>query len=141
VSALLCLFLVLAASGLSARMVADLCRARRQPEPPATVAGALKRIAAQGVRLHVVPCQRDGDVAMGAYLSTRERPWEELAGLRREPNAPGWSGVVLLECSSPERVETMLPQWGERCCIVGEVLVYGDPKLVRRIAAALQADP
>jgi hypothetical protein len=97
----------------------------------------VRHLEARGLRLHVVPTHRTtGDLSKGAYLCERERPWDELNALRPLPElAHEWAGVVWV--LPRPRVFHEAETWGANGLVAGRLLFFGDPALLRRIAAAL----
>jgi hypothetical protein len=97
----------------------------------------VRHLDAKGLRLHVVPTDHNsGDLKKGAYLSEAERPWGELNALRPLPElAHEWAGVVWV--LPRPRVFHEVEAWGANGLAAGRLLFFGDPALLRRIAAAL----
>ena len=112
---------------------------RRQAERPLTVTAAVARLEAAGLADHVVGLDPQGGLAQGAYVCDRPRTRKELWQLRRQADAPGWQGVLLIIPlpNTDPRLDESLHEWGEMAAPLPPFLVFGDPALVRRAAEML----
>jgi hypothetical protein len=109
---------------------------------PRSVAELVGRLRAAGLDVRVVPVVRaTQDPESGAFLCERDRPWEELFPLQRAAECRGdWAGVVHAQRwpHDEDAVAFILREWQGCSARVGEVLLFGDPDLLRRIVDALE---
>jgi hypothetical protein len=126
-----CLLLVVVVAALAAA-----ARSRpARPRDPETVGELLERLRAAGVPWHVTPVIEGGRPEQGAYLCDRPRRREELLRLGRWPElAPRWRGVVLADQHNPA---SFVGGWEENGVVVGDVSLYGDCDMLKRILAIL----
>jgi hypothetical protein len=112
-----------------------------QSSPPHSVVELVDRLRQSGVRVCVVPVSRSrGDLDSGAFLSQRDRPWEELSRLPRAAEYQAdWVGVVHAERwpSNEESIAFLRQQCHSCSARVGGVLLFGDAQLLRQIVAAM----
>ncbi len=107
-------------------------RQPRQPLPDSPI-GLAGRLESRGLSLRYIPAPW-GD----AILTETDAPAEKLLSLWRDPRRiPEWSGTVYVERDRGHG-EVDDSGWGECGCRVGNLLIFGDPKLVRRIKSALR---
>jgi hypothetical protein len=109
---------------------------------PRSVGELVDRLRASGMGVRVVPVVRaTRDLERGAFLCERDRPWEELFPLPRAAECLGdWTGVVHAQRwpHDADAVEFILREWQGCSARVGDVLLFGDPDLLRRIVVAVQ---
>jgi hypothetical protein len=112
---------------------------QRQTERPRTVTAAVARLEAAGLARHVVGFDSQGGLAQGAYVCDRPRTRKELWLLLRQADAPGWEGVLLIAPlpTSDCNLADSLREWGEMAAPLPPLLVFGDPRVVRRAVAEL----
>jgi hypothetical protein len=112
----------------------------RRP-PPRSVAELVDRLRASGMGVHVVPVNRaTKGLEDGAFLCEGERPWEAVSLLRRGAEyLADWVGVVRAEHwpDSEWAVFFIHREWQGCSARVGDVLLFGDPELLRRIVDAM----
>jgi hypothetical protein len=125
----------LLALALAAAVLAHESYARRPG--PRSVAELVDRLHAAGILLRAVPVgQSIQDLENGAYLCERNRHRKELARLyRAAERRADWVGVVHCERwpRHEDTVEFILREWQSCSARVGDVLLFGDPDLLRRI--------
>jgi hypothetical protein len=113
----------------------------RRP-PPRSVAELVDRLRRSGVCFGVVPVQkwRPPTLEAGAFLCERDRSWEELGLLwRAAEHQADWAGVVLVKpWPHWEDAEFVLHEWQGCSALVGDLLLFGDPDMLRRIVDALE---
>jgi hypothetical protein len=130
------LALAIAATGVVAHSVYP-----RRP-PPRSVTELVDRVRRSGVRVWVVPVARSRpNLEAGAYLCERDRPWEELCRLRRVAEYQAdWAGVVHATRwpHGEDAAGFVLREWQGCFALVGELLLFGDPDMLRRIVEAAQ---
>jgi hypothetical protein len=116
----------------------------RPPGRPASVRELVDQLRQRRLCLHVVPVSRmTQDLDDGAFLCAGERPWRELNGLRLPAaNRGDWAGVVQARPwpANDDTVAFLVQDGQTDTARVGDVLLFGDPQLLRRIVAALGAD-
>jgi hypothetical protein len=115
------------------------------PRPRATLlqwpAEVTARLQERGVPYILVPSAlKSSEVGSNFFLCERDRSWEEVSRLwRAAEHGSSWAGVVLLErCPNQETAECSLAAWGPYGSMIGGVMLFGDPTMIRRIEAALQ---
>jgi hypothetical protein len=112
----------------------------RRP-PPRSVGELVDRLRASGMGVHVVPVNlATKDPEEGAFLCEGERPWEAVSMLRRGAEyRADWVGVVRAERwpDNEWSVFFIHREWQGCSAHVGDVLLFGDPELLRRIVDAL----
>jgi hypothetical protein len=99
----------------------------------------LEHLQKRGVRLHVVPATEHGGLSDGIYLT--EDPDATWASVQRRMKAVEriheWRGTVWVgRAYSWFDVEAVLARWGEYGCRIGDFLLFGDERLLRRIQEA-----
>jgi hypothetical protein len=137
-------FSVLALPALAA-LVAGACGRARDRAPPPPLEGwdvprLLAHLRASGLDLRAVPTDRDGQAARDrAFLTTADRPWEELNALLATPEQVGrWRGTVFCErLHQPGSRDEALRHWGGCGLRAGPFVLFGDPDLLDRVRAAL----
>jgi hypothetical protein len=109
---------------------------------PRSVTELVDRLRQSGVPVCVVPAARSNPALdNGAYLCEGERAQEELV---RAPRAAlcqaAWAGVVYAQRwpHDEDAFADMLRQWQNCSARVGDVLLFGDPELLRRIVDAVR---
>ena len=130
--------------GLLAVLPAALLLARLVPETPPntegqTLADFAEHVRQRGIQLHVVPAQRQGGPNYRGYLT--EDPDATWLSMQKKVRAVErihqWRGTVWVEHVHFEvRAEMMLADWGPHGCRVGDFLLFGDDRLLRRIQEA-----
>jgi hypothetical protein len=110
--------------------------------PPCSVGQLVDRVLQQGMDWRVVPAmQSNPDLEGGAFLCERDRRWEELCGLGRIASRQAeWAGVVHAHrwpCNE-DTTAFILREWQSCSARVGDVLLFGDPAMLRRIVEALE---
>jgi hypothetical protein len=123
----------------SAAVVAHEMYPRRSP--PRSVGQLVDRVRQQGMDLHVVPAMLSNpDLEGGAFLCERDRRWEELSFLGRIASRQAeWAGIVHAHrwpCNE-DSTAFILREWQSCSARVGDVLLFGDPEMLRRIVEAL----
>jgi hypothetical protein len=112
----------------------------RRP-PPRSVGELVDRLRERSLCFVVVPAsQTDPNVDNGVYLCVRDRSPEELVQLPRlAPRRADWAGVVHAERWPAHELFLGDFAWEAPPCAarVGDVLLFGDPEMLRRIVAAL----
>jgi hypothetical protein len=94
----------------------------------------------RGLQLHAVPTLKDGPLLGSAYLT--EDPgatWESMQSkVRAVERIDLWRGTVWVGHGyfSAEDEEDTLVGWGGNGCRIGDFLLFGDERLLRRIQAA-----
>jgi hypothetical protein len=116
---------------------------RRRRPPPRSVAELVDRLRRSGVCVWVVPVAQWRPPNLeeeGAFLCERDRSREELALLRRAAEYQAdWAGVVLVkQWPHWEDAEFVLREWQGCSAWVGDLLLFGDPDMLRRIVGAAQ---
>jgi hypothetical protein len=114
---------------------------RRRP-PPRSVGELVDRLRRSGVCVWVVPVEHwhPPDLEAGAFLCERDRAREELALLGRAAEYQAdWAGAVLVKrWPHWEDAEFILREWQGCSARVGDVLLFGDPDLLRRVVEATE---
>jgi hypothetical protein len=101
----------------------------------------VERLRAQGICLHVFPVKCDTkDLDHGFYLAELPGARHSLVNLVRDPGfVDRWTGVVFVERRWPqESVQPALQRWGSCGLFAGRLVLFGDPKLLARIRAAVE---
>jgi hypothetical protein len=98
--------------------------------------------SARGLDLRAVPTWEKGAIVHNAFLTVGDRPWTDLADLRKDPpNIDRWTGVVYCErLLREDAVEARERLWPDACLYADPFLFFGDPELLKQIRAALAAD-
>jgi hypothetical protein len=113
----------------------------RRP-PPRSVAELVDRLRRSGVSVWVVPVVewRPPNLEQGAFLCERDRSREELALLGRAAESQAdWAGVVLVKrWPHWEDAEFIRREWQGCSAWMGDLLLFGDPDMLRRIVGAVQ---
>jgi hypothetical protein len=76
-------------------------------------------------------------VRAGVYLCREDgRRREELPQWRLLNSLEEWRGVVLVSpvTTNDPRIQQTVAEWGDAAAILGPVLLFGDPALVRQSA-------
>jgi hypothetical protein len=110
-------------------------------DPHGSVAGAVARLRERGQPLHVVATNAcTADLTDGAFVCERERPWAAVNRLCRHPACGAdWAGIVHMQTLHDwEVAQANLLSWGEYGARVGDLLLFGDPRLLRRVVTVLQ---
>jgi hypothetical protein len=133
--------LALLALGLaSIAVLADKVSWRRPP--PRSVGELVDRQRASGMQLRVVAAaQSTQHLDDGAFLCERDCPLEELSRLRRAAESHAdWVGVVYAQRWRRDDVAVgfINGEWQGCSAWVGDVLLFGDPDLLRRIVTAVE---
>ena len=129
---------------LLAVLLAYLLLARPRSEPPLSAEGLtltdfVAYVRQRGVELHVVPAARQGGPNYQGYLT--EDPAATWASLQSKVRAvehiDQWRGTLWVEHVHLElHAEMMLAEWGPYGGRVGNFLLFGDERIVRRIEEA-----
>jgi hypothetical protein len=108
-----------------------------------SLADLTRHMASKGLRLRPVPTAWRGRIGQNAFLAARERAWEELNRLPKDPAEIGrWSGVVYCErVTGAGTLDEEKESWGGRVLEIGPFAFFGDPDLLARIRAALPDEP
>jgi hypothetical protein len=111
--------------------------ARRRPEKSWAIPDLINHLESHGVTLNVLYHQPD-DPGEGCYLSTHSLTREDASKLVMNPVCVDkWTGVIFL---FPQRKGLLfLPDeeietWGECGLLLGGLVLFGDPELLRKIA-------
>ena len=120
-------------------LVCHLCRSRsdnRLDTRGWQMTDFLEHLQKRGVRLHVVPATEQGRLSEGVYLT--EDPDATRACLERRMKVVEriheWRGTVWVgRASSWFDAEAALARWGEYGSRIGDFLLFGDERLLRRI--------
>jgi hypothetical protein len=101
------------------------------------------RLNEQGPPVRLVPTMRNGPPQQGAFLTTTDQAWERLNHL---PTAPEWIAdwrgtVYCYRLTDPQTIDPRLLLWGDCGQQTGSYILFGDPALRARIAAAVQGRP
>jgi hypothetical protein len=132
--------LLTVAAGAAVVLAHDCSSGRR---PPCSVGELVDRLRERGLFFVAVPVsQINPNVNNGAFLCVRDRSLEELAQRRwLAAYQADWVGVVHAERWPAPAHELMLGhvvgEWPTYAARVGDVLLFGDPEMLRRIVAAL----
>jgi hypothetical protein len=128
---------------LGALLVAcALARGLARPRPAAPLEAQraqlrhlIDQLQQSGLGLRVVAAGSRPD---SVYLTEDpEATWEAMQAKARQPERiHQWQGTVWAGCLlAEEAVEDLLADWGEHGCRLGDVLLFGDARLLRRIQA------
>jgi hypothetical protein len=101
-----------------------------------TLTDLVERLQARGVQLRVVWGARGSGVFDHLYLT--EDPSATLLSLRTKPRIVEcigqWHGTVWVGQAMPtEDVDNFLDQVGPHACRAGDLVLFGDERLLRRI--------
>lgn len=99
-------------------------------------------LAANEIRLHVVPSRADGRWSDNIYLTCDpEATWDSFQRKSMNPERiRQWRGAVWVHRIGPDTdVEGRLADWGRHGCLVGGFLVFGDTALLDRIRGTFPA--
>ena len=128
-------------------LLAGLLLVRLPPEQPLTAEGQtltdfVEHVRQRGVQLHVVPGERRGGPNYRGYLT--EDPDATWASLQSKVRAVEcihqWRGTVWVGQALPtEDVEGFLDQTGPYGGRVGDFILFGDERILRRVRAACPA--
>jgi len=129
---------------LLAVLLAYLLLDRPRPEPPLSAAGQTltdfaEYVRQRGVQLHVVPGARQGGPNYQGYLTEDpDATWNSLQGkVHAVECIDQWRGTVWVEHVSFElHAETVLAEWGPYGGRIGNFILFGDERIVRRIQEA-----
>jgi hypothetical protein len=111
---------------------------------PRSVQELVDRLGQSGVRVCVVPVLQSGpdpDLKGGVFLCDRERSWDELSLLQRVAECQAkWAGVVHAQPwpASDVSDEFIFREWQGCSARVGDVLLFGDARLLRLIVEAME---
>jgi hypothetical protein len=109
---------------------------------PRSVGELVDRLRASGMQLRVVAAaQSTQHLEDGAFLCERECPLEELSRLRRAAESHAdWVGVAYAQRWRRDEVAVgfINGEWQDCSAPVGDVLLFGDPDLLRRIVDAVR---
>jgi hypothetical protein len=99
----------------------------------------LEHLQKRGVQLHVVPATKQGRLSEGVYLT--EDPDATRASMQCRikvvERIHEWHGAVWVGRAVPWlNMEAALARWGEYGCRIGDFLLFGDERLLRRIQEA-----
>ncbi len=95
-----------------------------------------RRLCALGLCLRVVPAS-PGGLFPGAYLTTTDQTRDQLVGLPWSAEATArWRGTVVCKEEAPG--VDLLDRDPQRLLRDGRLVFYGDPELLRQIAAVLR---
>jgi hypothetical protein len=130
--------------GLLAVVLACLLLVRLRPEPPLSAEGLTltdfaEHLRQRGVQLHVVAADRRGGPNCRGYLTEGpDATWASLQSrVRAAEYIHQWRGTVWVEYVHFEpHAETSLAEWGPYGGRIGNFLLFGDDRLLRRIQEA-----
>jgi hypothetical protein len=96
-------------------------------------------LQAEGIDVQAVPADKDGRSSTNVFLTTTERPWEELNRLPKAADCLSyWRGTVYCEKIDHPAVRRHRIQVWEGCCLAaGPFVFFGDPELLQRLRVAL----
>jgi hypothetical protein len=103
------------------------------------MADFLEHLQKRGVQLHVVPATEHGGWSGGAYLTEDpDATWASLqCRIKAVERIHQWHGTVWVgRAYSWFDAEAALARWGEYGCRIGDFLLFGDERLLRRIQEA-----
>jgi hypothetical protein len=109
---------------------------------PRSAGELVDRLRQSGVHFWVVPVLQSGlDLDAGVFLCARDRSWEELSRLHRAAEYQAeWAGAVLAQQwpAYEGSIDFIRREWQGCSAGVGDLLLFGDPDLLRRIVAAVR---
>jgi hypothetical protein len=126
---------------LALALSAALWRSSRHevPAPGWRLAEFIDHLHAQGIHLRVITDRPDGPCCNAAVLT--EDPDETWSSCQKKPKVVErigrWRGsiwVQRIDCSTD--TESLLWQWGEYGCRIGNFLLFGDKQIIDRIRRA-----
>jgi hypothetical protein len=108
-------------------------------KPPDSIAALVAHLEQHGIALRVVSTAHNGDVCEGAYLTRTSKDWDELSRLMRVPeDLSRWHSTVQVQPEHNTRFRTQARlSWGEGGLVYGQLVLFGDPKLLAEIRAAV----
>jgi hypothetical protein len=104
-----------------------------------TVEDLVAHLHKSGVEFRAVPTFEKASVNSGAFLTTTDKPWDQLNTLRINVNeVDRWHGTVFCaRAAKQDGTEILYELWGEGGTRVGPFVLFGDPELRVRIEDAL----
>ena len=104
-----------------------------------TVEDLVAHLHARGLEFRAVPTFEKGSVNSGAFLTTTDKPWDQLNTLRiNVQEVDRWQGTVFCARATKHDGSTIwFELWGEGGTRVGPFVLFGDPDLRARIGDAL----
>ena len=114
---------------------------RSRPAPKAwTLPELAERIRQEHPELHIIPYSRgSSNLNAGFYISTNAKMWEDARRLTGT-HISKWENIVICTPTGPSVAITdeQVSIWGTRILRAGDVVVFGDPELIRLIAPLIR---
>jgi hypothetical protein len=105
-----------------------------------TIEDLVMHLRTRGVEFRTVATYKNGSINTGAFLTTTDKPWDELNALTVcSERIERWQGTVF--CGRVEGGpgnDPRLQLWGNNCLRRGPFIFFGDAALRARIDAALR---
>ncbi len=104
-----------------------------------TVEDLVTQLHKSGLELRAVPTFEKASVNSGAFLTTTDKPWDQLNTLRiNVKEVDRWHGTVFCtRAVKQDGTGIWYELWGEGGTRVGPFVLFGDPELRARIEDAL----